>query len=130
MKQSAAAQCARTVSLFRGLYARVARKLGVDASYVSRIAHGKRKSKLAEKALTKEFNKVVSVMRNSSVLSVEKQYMVVMLHCPCCKTFQKVHIDARPGFEQTGGEKVSCINCDHHFKLTIPEKIIRGPFPA
>jgi hypothetical protein len=130
MKKSATAECARAVSLFRGLYARVAHKLGVDASYVSRIARGKRKSKLAEKMLLTEFRKVVSVMRNGSVLSGEKQYMVVTLQCPRCKTFQKVHIDARPGFEQTGGEKVSCLYCDHHFKLTIPEKIIRGPYPA
>ncbi len=130
MDKSSAAQCARAVSLFRGLYARVAHKLGVDVSYVSRIARGQRKSTVAEKALIREFNKVVSVMRNSSVLSGEKQYMVVTLQCPRCKTSQKVHIDARPGFNQTGGDRVSCINCDHRFKLTIPESIIRGPFPV
>ena len=96
MDKSSAAQCARAVSLFRGLYARVAHKLGVDVSYVSRIARGQRKSTVAEKALIREFNKVVSLMRNSSVLSGEKQYMVVTLQCPRCKTSQKVHIDARP----------------------------------
>jgi hypothetical protein len=64
MKQSGPAQCATAVSLFRGLYARVARNLGVDVSYLSRIARGERKSKVAKKALTREFNKVVAVMKN------------------------------------------------------------------
>jgi hypothetical protein len=63
MKQSATAQCATAVSLFRGLYGRVARQLGVDVSYVSRIARGERTSRVAERALTKEFNKVTAVMR-------------------------------------------------------------------
>jgi hypothetical protein len=64
MKKSGPAQCAVAVSLFRGLYARVARNLGVDVSYVSRIARGQRKSKVAEKALTTEFNRVVAILRN------------------------------------------------------------------
>ena len=64
MNKSATAQCARAVSLFRGLYARVAHDLGVDVSYISRIARGERKSKVAEKALTKEFKKVVAIMNN------------------------------------------------------------------
>jgi hypothetical protein len=130
MNNSVPPQCAMAVSLFRGLYARVARKSGVDVSYVSRIARGERKSKAVEKALKKEFNKAVSVMRNGSLRSGIRDYMVVLLQCPRCKTSQKVHIDARPGFEHAGGERVSCISCDHHFKLTIPEKIIRGPFPV
>jgi transcriptional regulator with XRE-family HTH domain len=131
MKKSATTQCAKAVSLFRGLYARVARKLGVDVSYVSRIARGERKSKVAEKALTKEFNKVVSVMRNgSSAPSCKKFYVVVTLVCPRCKTQQRVHIAARVGFGQPNGERVSCIKCDNHFKVTIPDTIIRGPFPA
>jgi hypothetical protein len=130
MNKSTAAQCATAVSLFRGLYARVAHKLGVDVSYVSRIARGERKSKVAERALTREFNKVVSVMRNGSAQSGEKHYVVVTLQCPRCKTQQKVHIAVRPGFGQPGGERVSCIKCDNHSKVTIPDKIIRGPFPA
>jgi hypothetical protein len=130
MKKSAAAQCATAVSLFRGLYARVALDLGVDVSYVSRIARGERKSKVAERALSREFNKVVAVMRNGSARSSKKLYVVVTLQCPRCKTLQKVHIAARAGFGQTGGEGILCIKCDNHFKVTIPDKIIRGPFPA
>ena len=74
MNKSETAQCATAVSLFRGLYARVARKLGVDVSYISRIARGERKSKVAERALIREFNKVVSVMRNGSARSSKIRY--------------------------------------------------------
>jgi len=74
MNKSETKQCATAVSLFRGLYARVARKLGVDVSYISRIARGERKSKVAERALTREFNKVVSVMRNGSARSSKIRY--------------------------------------------------------
>lgn len=37
--------------LYRGLYIRIARKLGVDASYVSRVARGDRRSNEVETAL-------------------------------------------------------------------------------
>jgi hypothetical protein len=108
----------------------VARDLGVDVSYVSRIAHGKRKSKIAEKALMKEFNKVVAVMRNGSARSSKKLYVVLTLQCPRCKTLQKVHIAARPGIGQAGSDWISCINCNNRLKVAIPNKIIQGPFPA
>jgi transcriptional regulator with XRE-family HTH domain len=77
MNKSATAQCATAVSLFRGLYARVARDLGVDVSYVSRIARGERKSEAAKKALTREFNKAVSVMTNALIRSSKKLYVEV-----------------------------------------------------
>jgi transcription elongation factor Elf1 len=130
MNKSGSAQCARAVSLFRGLYARVAHDLRVDVSYISCIARGERKSKVAEKALAKEFKKVVGVMRTDLACSSKKLYVVVKLECPRCKTQQKVHIAAGLGLRQTGGERISCINCDHYFKVPIPDKIIRGPFPA
>jgi len=38
-------------TLYRGLYVRIARKLGVDASYVSRVARGDRRSSEVEDAL-------------------------------------------------------------------------------
>jgi hypothetical protein len=66
MNKSGPAQCARAVSLFRGLYARVARELRVDVSYISRIARGERKSIVAHKALNREFNKVLAAIKNSS----------------------------------------------------------------
>jgi hypothetical protein len=130
MNESAVTHCAKAVSLFRGLYARVAHKLGVDVSYVSRIARGERKSKVAEKAIAREFKKVVSVMRNGPASSGKKNHVVVTLQCPRCKTMQNIHIAVRTVFGGLGGDRVACINCDHRFKVTIPNKIIRGPFPA
>jgi hypothetical protein len=65
--------CSKSVELFRGLYARVARDLGVDASYVSRVARGERKSKVAEKALNREFEKILVLIRNSSAPPQENQ---------------------------------------------------------
>jgi len=130
MDKSATAQCARAVSLFRGLYARVGQKLGIDPSYISRIARGERQSKVIAKALTKEFNKVVKVMRNGSARPSKKLDVEITLQCPRCKTLQKVHLAVRPGSGQMDGEIIPCINCDNRFKVTIPNKIIRGPFPA
>src|SRR5271168_322195 len=42
------------LSIFRGLYQRVAGKLGVDPSYVSRVARGERKSAVVLAALQEE----------------------------------------------------------------------------
>lgn len=59
--------CSKSVELFRGFYARVARDLGVDASYVSRIARGKRESIIVEKALNREFEKCLVLINNGSL---------------------------------------------------------------
>jgi transcriptional regulator with XRE-family HTH domain len=45
-------------SLVRGLYARVARQLDLDPSYISRVARGKRQSKSVDRALKRELRKV------------------------------------------------------------------------
>jgi hypothetical protein len=44
--------------LYRGLYVRIARKLGVDPSYVSRVARGDRHSKQIESALRQELEDI------------------------------------------------------------------------
>ena len=46
---------------YRGLYARVARRLGVDRSYVSRVARGERRSKRVEEALRVELKRIRSL---------------------------------------------------------------------
>ncbi len=43
-----------------GLYSRVASRLKVDRSYVSRVARGERHSKEIEQALSSEFNRITS----------------------------------------------------------------------
>ena len=45
-------------SLFRGLYSRVAEKLGIDPSYVSRVARGERNSEEISGALEAEIRRV------------------------------------------------------------------------
>jgi hypothetical protein len=44
--------------LHRGVYARVARKLGIDASYVSRVAAGQRDSDKIRRALVTELERI------------------------------------------------------------------------
>jgi len=46
-------------SLLRGLYRRVADRLGLDASYVSRVARGERRSSIVDDGLRRELNQIV-----------------------------------------------------------------------
>jgi hypothetical protein len=52
------------------------------------------------------------------------------VECARCKTKQKIHIANRTEVAQTGNETVLCINCNNPFKVKVPDKLIRGPFPA
>ena len=45
-------------TLYRGLYVRIAKKLGVDPSYVSRVARGERSSDPVESALRQEVHQI------------------------------------------------------------------------
>lgn len=45
-------------SLVRGLYGRVAQQVGVDPSYVSRVARDERRSQTISNALQKELNRI------------------------------------------------------------------------
>lgn len=40
-----------------GIYSRIARRLGVDRTYVSRVAKGERRSPEVEEALIREFDR-------------------------------------------------------------------------
>src|SRR6202035_3304443 len=46
-------------SLFRGFYGRVARQLGLDPSYVSRVARGERQSEAIEAGLEREVKRIM-----------------------------------------------------------------------
>ncbi len=46
------------LSLYRGIYSRVARQLKIDPSYVSRVARGERRSDKVETALLKEIRRI------------------------------------------------------------------------
>jgi hypothetical protein len=50
----------RLASVTRGLYKRVADKFGVDPSFVSRVAAGKRRSPKIEAHLDREVSKILA----------------------------------------------------------------------
>jgi hypothetical protein len=51
------------VSAFRGLYRRVANRLNIDPSYVSRVARGERQSREIEAALEDEMRQTLRMLR-------------------------------------------------------------------
>jgi predicted transcriptional regulator len=66
MSQQFQVNVAEIILNFRGLYARVARKLNVSASFVSRVASGERKSAGIETELREELKKLKDKL-NASV---------------------------------------------------------------
>jgi len=58
-----------------------------------------------------------------------ERYIVMTVDCPRCKTKQKVHVSTIDGAE-VGRQVIPCIQCENPFKVTVPDRIIRGPFPA
>jgi hypothetical protein len=63
MNRRQAEPIAKMVSLSRGLYARVARRMRCDVSYVSRIARGERRSARVEAVLRTEFRNVLKKLK-------------------------------------------------------------------
>ncbi len=59
-----------------------------------------------------------------------ERYVVMTVECTRCKAKQKIHVADRPGFGRTGDERVACIKCDLNFKLSVPDRIVGGPFPT
>ncbi|MGH9679643.1 MAG: hypothetical protein ACRD4Y_06805 [Candidatus Acidiferrales bacterium] len=53
-------------SMIRGLYVRVARRLNLHPSYVSRVARGERRSEEVNAALTRELQRVMDFIRKTS----------------------------------------------------------------
>jgi len=60
----------------------------------------------------------------------DERYIIVTVECPSCKTKQKVHVAARVGAAYVADQTIPCIQCEIQFSVTVPDKIIRGPFPA
>src|SRR6266566_7871342 len=60
----------------------------------------------------------------------DEHFVVMTVECQHCKTKQKVHIAASTDGAQVGNQTIQCINCNNHFKVTIPDKIVDGPFPV
>jgi len=58
-----------------------------------------------------------------------ERYIIVTVECSLCKAKQKVHVSTITGGAQLGIQIIRCINCNKHFNVAIPDRIIRGPFP-
>jgi transposase-like protein len=59
-----------------------------------------------------------------------ERYVLMTVECPRCKTNQKVHVAITTGGAEESEEKILCLNCNRSFKVTLPDKIIRGPYPV
>ena len=68
-------------SRFRGLYHRVAKRLGVDPSYVSRVARQERQSEVVSAEITKEVSRILSVSRTILAESVSAQLALALTFC-------------------------------------------------
>jgi hypothetical protein len=60
----------------------------------------------------------------------DERYVVMTVECGYCKTKQKVHIAASTGGAQMVNQTIRCIKCENYFKVTVPDRIVGGPFPA
>jgi hypothetical protein len=60
-------------------------------------------------------------------------FVAVPVECQYCKTKQKVHIADKAGVVrtvQTVEQCIPCINCEKLFEVTVPNRIVAGPFPV
>ncbi len=60
----------------------------------------------------------------------DERFVVMTVECQHCKTKQKVHVAARTGFALKGDQTIPCINCNKHFRVKVPARIVDGPFPC
>lgn len=60
----------------------------------------------------------------------DEHYLIMRVQCPHCKTRQKIHVEAYPKPTVVTEETIRCLNCNDYFMPNVPNKIIRGPFPA
>ena len=58
----------------------------------------------------------------------DEPYVVMTVECIHCKTKQKVHVAVHVGPGSMPNHSVACIQCNRHFVVTIPDKVLRGPF--
>lgn len=53
-----------------------------------------------------------------------------IIECPHCRVMQKVQVANRSGSTQKMRQYLSCINCASEFDVSLPNKIVAGPFTA
>jgi hypothetical protein len=59
----------------------------------------------------------------------DERYVVMTVECTVCQTMQKIHVAISTG-GQVHDQTIACLNCNSYFKVTVPDKILDGPFPA
>ena len=59
-----------------------------------------------------------------------ERYVEMTVECPRCQTKQKIHVAVRTRPTQAADELIQCINCGKRFRVSLPDKIVDGPFPA
>ena len=59
-----------------------------------------------------------------------ERYVEMTVECPRCQTKQKIHIAARSGPTLMADYRIPCIKCVLHFNVSVPDRIVGGPFPA
>ena len=58
----------------------------------------------------------------------DTNYVAMTVKCTRCATKQKVHVAVSTGNNaKAGHQTILCIQCHNLFKVTLPDKIIRGP---
>ena len=63
-------------------------------------------------------------------MAKDSQFVVMTIKYPYCKTKQKVHVGVNLAPGHMPNQYLFCINFDHEFDITLPDKIVGGPFPA
>lgn len=63
-------------------------------------------------------------------MATESLFVVMTIECPHCQAKQKVHVAINLGPGHMPNQYVFCINCNSEFDVTLPDKIVGGPFPA
>jgi hypothetical protein len=67
--------------------------------------------------------------RGGTAMAAER-YVVMTVECQHFKTKQKVHVTASTGGAQMVEQPIRCIKCTIYFRVTVPSRIVGGPFPA
>jgi hypothetical protein len=52
------------------------------------------------------------------------------IECPHCKVRQNIHVAVQRGPAKKERQYISCINCHTEFDVSVPNKIVAGPFVA
>ncbi len=62
---------------------------------------------------------------------VHGKYFVMTVECARCKTKkQKIHVALRPDATLEHDETIECLKCNLYFRTPVPDRILRGPYPA